>query len=555
MKLKSQLLSLAIISFGILTINPVLAKEKSEPEINLELFLDEGYGSVAEELGADAQVIGLEETPKRYDVVEGKIEPLTKGHIKTITQRVAKELEAHFFTRSHVFWPAWDTSKLQILLVNQSSDFAYLLNNQNPKIDKIGARIEYSARTLENNEFKVSQFGMTKINGIDTYYYNVDTFTQFGRPTDIEYEYISQLTTAVHEAVHLIAQNGTRSLELVTFDQSETGSSGRGQNKEVDIAARYFRNEVGSKLVSALRTNDVETKQKLVRHALYFQDLFLKRGNQDQQAFDYSEGMAEYVAMAFMETKNRPKATFDDVHAEMVPLIINKIHYEFDPRAKNTKYQVINQGREYYDLGGLAYAVAFQLGHKEVLNIDYSPLAFLKEKYSPLKTDENEELKQVVDTFYSGRQKLHNARYAEIDRVMNDPNSMLIEFETDDASSSVVLSEMFNYHFKGQEGTFEIKSQELKFGDNRIKLNARHSFLVFPELPEQLLESEMVLDEGFEPSEEIEFFDSLPIKMILPVRKSDMQIKDGRLTVQTESLVMFDVKFKKNGRTYTLVKS
>jgi len=522
MKLKSQLLSLAIISFGILTINPVLAKEKSEPEINLELFLDEGYGSVAEELGADAQVIGLEETPKRYDVVEGKIEPLTKGHIKTITQRVAKELEAHFFTRSHVFWPAWDTSKLQILLVNQSSDFAYLLNNQNPKIDKIGARIEYSARTLENNEFKVSQFGMTKINGIDTYYYNVDTFTQFGRPTDIEYEYISQLTTAVHEAVHLIAQNGTRSLELVTFDQSETGSSGRGQNKEVDIAARYFRNEVGSKLVSALRTNDVETKQKLVRHALYFQDLFLKRGNQDQQAFDYSEGMAEYVAMAFMETKNRPKATFDDVHAEMVPLIIN---------------------------------VAFQLGHKEVLNIDYSPLAFLKEKYSPLKTDENEELKQVVDTFYSGRQKLHNARYAEIDRVMNDPNSMLIEFETDDASSSVVLSEMFNYHFKGQEGTFEIKSQELKFGDNRIKLNARHSFLVFPELPEQLLESEMVLDEGFEPSEEIEFFDSLPIKMILPVRKSDMQIKDGRLTVQTESLVMFDVKFKKNGRTYTLVKS
>lgn len=522
--------AIIVILFNIIFCIDTLAQPSQEKPFDRSLFLnqpikEQAFQTLNENEMSKLSTKILPDSFTTEDVL------LTTREIKATTDKIANTLEKNFFTKSHLFWSDWDTSKLQILLITPSSDFAYLLNNQNPDVDKIGARIEYSARTLLDNKIKVNAFGKTKLNGIDTYFYNIDAYSQLDEMTNLDFFYDMHLTTLIHEAVHILKQGGAKSV-----DQIDYSNTMRGITFPIDITSRYYRNEVHHFLSLAARAKTKQQAMRYVRSAMYFHQLYLKENitNKKHNNYDLVEGMALYITNAVTAVINADNSNIKDIHNTAKINTVDFAEFEFN-YAEQQEHQVLNWGREYYDIGGLAYAVAIALGHQEIMHYSKSPLQFLSEHYPAIKTNDTTVLKKIVYDFYNAKQTLHNKQHAEINRVLSNPNNILIAFNEDDSGSMTIESDSILYNYKSQQGSFEIRSQEIEFADNRFKLSLQHTLSTMTnELDEQ----------GF------------PImQLIIPVNKKDIEFQNDRLTIQSETLIMFDVKFKQDGDMYWLIKN
>ena len=512
-------------------------EQRRDSDLKKELFFGE------------AGLSGLEAMPEgggQFEYPEGD-RAATQNDIKLIMPRLAKDIESQLFKKNNKFWPTWDSSKFQILLVSQYYDFAYLLNNQNKDVDKIGTRIEYSVRTINDINIKVNPFGMTKINGIDTYYYNVDIMHQL----EMSYEgvYEMHLSTIIHEAVHLLAQK-----DVKTADQIEIGTAQRGVTYPIDIKSRYFRNETHVNLNAALRAKNLKAKISFVRKALYFHQAYLNTNSENagHNDYDYAEGMAVYVHTAAIVQIKNPSFTAKQIQQVTGKRLMESVEYAgYDNELGN---KVLYWGKEYYTIGAMAFAMAVQLGHEDVYNSRISPLTFLLKKYKVLEAVPSPTVKKAVYAYYMNMEKNIIDRKTEIDRVLNHKDNILIKLKLSGHSegSITILNDNILFDYKGQKASFEIREQEITFGDHRIKITEKGLVSLMPELPKSSLAAGgVIIPDGTIPEGGMELIIGT---LVIPVNKNDVTVSDGKISIQTNGLVLFDVKYERNGRIYTLVK-
>ncbi len=512
-------------------------EQRRDSDLKKEIFLGEAMLSGQEDIA---------EGEAQFQYPKGE-RAARQNDIKLIMPRLAKDIESQLFKKNNKFWPTWNPSKFQILLVSQYYDFAYLLNNQNKDVDKIGTRIEYSARTINDVKIKVNPFGMTKINGIDTYYYNIDIMHQMGMSYEEIYE--MHLSTLIHEAVHLLAQK-----DVKTADQIEIGTAQRGVSYPIDIKSRYFRNETHVNLTAALRAKNRKEKISFVRKALYFHQAYLNINseNEGHNEYDYAEGMAVYVHTAAIAQIKNPSFTEKQIQQVTGKNLMNIVEYSGYGNELGNK--VLYWGKEYYTIGAMAFAMAVQLGHQDIYNSKTSPLTFLLKKYKILETAPSLSVKKDVYAYYMNMEKNIIDRKTEIDRVLNHKDNILIKLELSRHSegSITILNDNILFNYKGQKASFEIREQEITFGDHRIKITEKGLVSLMPELPETGLSAgAVIIPDGDSTGGGIELIMGT---LIIPVNKNDVTVSDGKISVQTNGLVLFDVKYERNGKIYTLVK-
>ena len=540
-----------------------VAQERREADLKKELFLpeydpfEEGGDFFPEEHGEDADLPpGGMAIPGTDDLPRGMTEedwrPVTQSDIKLMLPRLAKDLESRLFKKKNIFWPTWDVHKSQILVVSQYYDFAILLNNQNKDVDKIGARIEYSARTFDDVGMKVNAFGLIRINDIDTYYYNMDILHIEGFGT-FEDAYLNHLKTAIHEAAHILAQTE----DTRTADQMLLGSAVRGVTYPIDIESRYFRNEVFYQLEAALLTKSKKDKVQAVRRALYFHQAYLsvKPDNKSHDDYDYAEGMAEYIDTAVVNLIQNPGLKREELIETTGQSILQTTSFsEYDSGPGS---RVIDWGREYYTLGAMAYAVAIQLGHDDIYASTISPFTFLLGKYDPSEIPANQQVKEDVYAYYTGVEQKFLAQKEEINRVLNHKDNVLLKIETkgNEEESMSILNDNLLLDHDGRQVSFEIREQEIRFGDHRIKITQKGLLSLTAGLPEDDLEDRfMEYSDGEEYDESHFQDDSISGTLIIPVHKNDVEFSDGKITIQTESLVLFDIKYKREGKYLILLR-
>ena len=507
-------------------------------------------GMTVEDL-VGAEIAGEDGMP--LGMTEEYFKPATQSDIKLMLPRLAQDLESQLFKKNNIFWPTWDLSKEQILLVSQYYDFAILLNNQDADVDTIGARIEYSARTFDDVFIKVSPFGLTKINGIDTYYYNID-MTHMPGIGDFQGVYEQHLRTAIHEAVHVLAQTG----DVKTADLIAAGSAMRGVTYPIDIESRHFRNEVFYRLKTALMAQNKQDKAQAVRQALYFHQAYLavKPDNKGHDDYDYAEGMADYIHTAAINLIKNPdlkREELIDISAQS--LLDGPIFSAYD---NSPGSRVIEWGREYYTLGSIAYAVALQLGHDDIYASTSSPFTFLSGKYDPLEAPVDAQVKKDVYAHYGGIEQKILAQKEEINRFVSHKDNILLKIETKfgEQEGLIILNDNILLEHDGQPVSFEIREQEIRFGDHRIKITQKAllSLSLTGGFSEDDVEDHFTGygdSEGYDENHVDDISDGF---LIIPVHKDDVELSDGKVTVQTESLVLFDIKYKKEGKYLVLLR-
>ena len=472
-------------------------------------------------------IVGADGMPS--DMTEEDFKPATQSDIKLMLPRLAQDLESRLFKKNNMFWPTWDLSKEQILLVSQYYDFAILLNNQDADVDKIGARIEYSARTFDDVGIKVSPFGLTEINGINTYYYNID-ITHMTGFEPFESVYQTHLKSTIHEAVHALLQRGAKTADSYVLESGSTAP--RGVTYPVDKESRHFRNEVFYRLKAALLTKNKKNKAKSIKQALYFHQAYLavKPDNKGHDDYDYSEGMAEYIHTAAVNLIQNPGLKREELIKVTVQSLLDDVMFSTYDNGPGSR--VVEWGREYYTLGSMAYAVALQLGHDDIYAATTSPFTFLLGKYDPVEAPADQRLKEDVYAHYSSVEQKVLAQRKEINRFVNHNDNILlrIQLKANEGEALQSLNESILIEHDGQPVSFEIRLQELKFGDHRIKITQRGLLSLL--------------------SGSGEYVETL----IIPVHKDDVELSDGKVTIQTVNLALFDVKYKKEGRYLVLLR-
>jgi len=449
--------------------------------------------------------------------------------INDVNEQLIADINDNFFGQENLFWPMWNTETLQALLIDFSHDRAYLLNNQNPELGEIGARLDYALNDLSNGPYmsRSNRFGRTQLNGYDTYYLHSGAL-DYPLPSQ-EAVYASRMKLFIHESAHVIFQAD----HDFKGKEPETGIT-RGERFPIDILSRKYRNEIYHYLKLSILADTQKEKKKQICRAMYFHALYLEHNplNALSARLDYLEGQATFIEYLFFEILRDDSRSPKDLYEATARAILDR---SVDKQGRQV---TIIQETEVYDIGGVAYAAAMLAGETGIIRSQISPFTFLSKRYKPLKTPPSEVINARLNKYYDPLQATGLTKVADIRRVLDNSQTAFLSIQKIPKAGMSMWANPIILDIDGKERALQIRSQSFSLGQGEVKLVQKSVIYSADNALTKTANSDDTLPAG---------------EMVLPLNKNAITIEGDRISVQTDRLTISNVKYKKTGDHYILL--
>jgi len=455
--------------------------------------------------------------------------------IDDINERLMGVIEENFFGDDNVFWPAWNTENLQVLVIDFSNDRATILNNQAREAGEIGARIQYNLSDLVEGPYmsRSNRFGRANVNWADTYY--IHSGAQEYTISSAEDLYVNRMRLFIHEGSHVIHQDN-----FEFTGAAQKNELARGERFPIDIASRRFRNEVYHHLKLSILAETKPLKEAHIRHALYFHKQYLAENpvNARSARLDYMEGQATFIEYLFFEIlEDDNRSTTELYHAAAVAILNRTLNKEGEQRP-------VIQESEFYEIGGAAYAAAMTLGLIDIIDSSISPFDFLSETFKPWSIEASPDVSARVNQHYNPVQKAGLKKVADIRHMLEHSDNVFLVVPKIPKAGMSMWSNPIILDIDEKERAFQIRSQSFSIGKGTLSLQQKSVIITADDNPAFNSVQALVGDQGFPAGE-----------MIVPVNATDLKIDKSGLSVNTKRLKVRNMAFKKYGDHYILVDS
>lgn len=451
--------------------------------------------------------------------------------INDVNEQLIADINDNFFGQKNLFWPVWNTKTLQALLIDFSHDRAYLLNNQNPKLGEIGARLDYALNDLSDGPYmsRSNRFGRTQLNGYDTYYLHSGAL-DYPLPSQ-EAVYASRMKLFIHESAHVIFQAD----HDFKGKEPESGIT-RGERFPIDIVSRKYRNEVYRHLKLSILADTQKEKKKQICRAMYFHALYLEHNplNALSSRLDYMEGQATFIEYLFFEILRDDSRSPKDLYEAAARAILDR---SVDKQGRQV---TIIQETEFYDIGGVAYAAAMLAGETDIIRSQISPFTFLSKRYKPLKTPSSEVINARLNKYYDPIQAAGLTKVADIRRVLDNSQTVFLSIQKIPKAGMSMWANPIILDIDGKERAFQIRSQSFSIGQGDVNL----------------VQKSVIYSADSTPGKKPNSDESIPVgELLIPINKKNINIniKDNRLSVRTDRLNISNMRYKKYGNHYIFV--
>lgn len=446
--------------------------------------------------------------------------PISQEEVVSILSDVAKKTKKLLIDNSRKIHPEFNMKDTQILLVSNIGKVSYLINSQNEKYGEKKDISELATNTIIDDNAKTAGFGSTTFNGKPTYFYNIDNQISMQTATsDGKEEKINHIIKMiVHEAAHLYLQPLLEKNKTVESIEQANGDGQRAVSYPIKYRDRIYRAQQAYYYRAAVKSKKQEERIANIKKANYFYEEFLKtsKGNTEKAVFDRIEGQPSYLearALAILSNKNTDKLAFQ---TETVKHVLN------DERVSDSIIKSGIEDMEYYSIGALAYTNAQQLGEMETVQKENkNPVQYLYDRYGSIKNEGEAAITEAIKNTFSARNEAVKKHIDSINAKKMSKDYYKVKVPMPRISSSFVMSMTpIVYTFKNKAVTIENISQEIKLGENRLKLT----------------DAEVIRERNAK-NEVLYLF----------VLKTDTETKAGKITIQTKSIQVFDQPFKQKG--------
>jgi hypothetical protein len=486
--------------------------------------------------------------PQVEEKEETKIDNIDE--IRSNMTKWAKAIKNVFIDRSGELSRGFDNSKNQVLLISSSNDIALLINSQNESVAPSDEIVEYSAKSLQSSalESLTSSFSQIQFNEHKTYVFNVDFWGTMMDYTVVNEDMFSHIfKSIIHEGIHILKQDGEPTME--------EAMSTRSQSAEENVEARYYRNEMGLYLKEALQSEG-EARIDLIKKANYFYTLFKKVSDNEPTGFDKTEGEATFLAYKALVMANNESLSEKEVLNETIKLIINRNNeYIGEDVELSTEMQVLLKFEEPYSIG--SYAIA--LLEQDNLKYETSTSVLceqLLENYGFTQAKEHQGIRAIVEATYSYSKENNSGVIEKFEKAANDSSYKKVIIPLTDMSSSTTYDgEFLDHNHNDKDGQVVTISKGISHNNgNRIKLDGALAFEYFNDVVlDGINMSDSDLDSEVT-SQEIEVENDFPFSyVVLYVHKDDIEYEQGLITIQTNEVLMFDIKAKEIEGGYEII--
>ncbi|MGX7025240.1 hypothetical protein [Vagococcus hydrophili] len=448
---------------------------------------------------------------------------LSKKEIVALMPEVAKKAKKIMVDNGEKIHPSFNMKDKQILIVSNIAKTAYLVNSQDEKFGKKDEAVEYSTDTIIDKQIMTGAFGETEFNGKKTYFYNIDNQMGLIQSQEKEEQSNEIVRTVLHEGIHMYLQPVIEKGEKVASLESAGTEAKRALSYPIPIEDRINRAQQAYFYREALKAKSEEEKISLIKKGNFYYKKFTDSNpdNAKKEVFDRIEGQPTYSearGLATVTGKNTDDKTLND---ETIKNILK------DYRVSDEMLQMGMEDMEYYSVGSLAYGNIQVLNQmKEVQETNQNPVQHLYEKYGVEENKGNEELTKGIKTQFEEQNEQLKQQIDGVDKKVKDAEYTKIKVNLPEKIDGFELhTNSVNYKFQEKEGTIETISQELKLGENRLKLT----------------QSELI--KTTENGKEVYY---------LMVPKKDVEIKGDKVSIQSKDIQVFDQNFKKNGEMLEL---
>lgn len=410
----------------------------------------------------------------------------------------------------------FDMKDKQILLISNESKVAYLINSQNEQFGKKDKPIEYAADTITDDKVLTAAFGETEFNGKKTYFYNVDMQKEMNigkTETEKMNEIIKPL---LHESVHLYLQPVLNNDGVTSFEKD--GGVKRAITYPIKSDERIYRGQQAYFYREAVKSKTENERISNVKKGNYYYQKYLESNpeNSKKMLLDRAEGQAAYIEAKGMAILSGKNTSAKEMNQEVVNQVLK------DDR---TNDEIIGMGMadmEYYTCGMLAYTTVQQLNQmKEIEVDDKNPTDYLIKKYGVEEVKENTNISNLIRSHYDEQNKKLKETIDKMDEKVKSQKYYKIKVSVPDSKEGFRLhTDSINYKYKNQDVTIEKVSQEIKLGDNRMKLTES-----------ELLKAEDKKSETY----------------YLLIPKKEVEVTKDKLTIQSKNVQVFDAPFEQNG--------
>lgn len=441
---------------------------------------------------------------------------LTKEEINKMMPELSNKVKTILIDNCNKIDEKFDMKNTQILLVSNISRTAYLINSQDEKHGNKEEVVEYSTDTFKDKGILTMPYGLAEFNGKQTYIFNID-FMANGAMGEgsLENDLIQSI---VHEGVHLILQRDLESGQVTTAEENMGGE--RAENYPVLYDSRIYRKQNLYYYKKALESKNEEDRIKYIKMGNYFYKKYLDMSNEhkNETAFDKAEGQAEYLEYRGVAVLNNLDKDENTIKAETKKTYLNENY-------KLTEQMMIEGDKnvEFYAIGSLAYANIYDMGQEKELNYN-NPLQYLLYKYGYIENEGNKEISDKVKSYYKEINNNLKTTIDEVNSKINNDKYIAIRIPVlqkySENQSVSYEDKSIQYKYNNENSTIDKTSREIRIGDNRIKLKS----------------ATVVTTNESEDGEIIE-------TMYIFVPKENVEINEGKLTVQTKEVQIYDAKF------------
>ncbi|QIW22039.1 hypothetical protein [Bacillus thuringiensis] len=458
---------------------------------------------------------------------------LTKEQINKIIPELSKKTKSILIDNSDKIDKKFDMKNTQVLLVSNISKTAYLINGQDEKYGKKEEAVEYSTDTLKDKGLLTIPYGLAEFNGKQTYLFNIDFMAEtslLGNQDSMAKVPLENdlMKAIVHEGVHLILQRSLEGGKVTTSE--ETMSGARAGNYPVLYDARIIRTQNSYYYKKALESKNEEDRIKYIKMGNYFYKKYLDmdKEHKNETVFDKLEGQAQYLEYRAVAVSNNLDKDENTVKAETKKIYLNE-----NKDLKDEFLVAGSKNSEFYTLGSLAYANIYDMNQEKELNYN-NPLQYLLDKYGYIENEGDKEISDKVKKYYDEiNTKLKNS-IDEINSKVNNDKYIKIKIpvlQKYSENASVMGEDApIQYKYNDENAQIEKNSQEVRIGDNRIKLKS----------------ATMVTTNGSEQ-------DGIINNMYVFIPKENVEINKDKLTVQTKEVQIYDANFIEEKGVYKLV--
>ncbi|MCT4661191.1 MAG: hypothetical protein N4A40_04955 [Tissierellales bacterium] len=501
--------------------------ESSKVEIQSEEKEKIAENSSVETTNVDKNVEEISSNEENLDELEGyDYEAMEENRIKYIKENfksIAEGSKKVLIDNSKKIDEEFDLKDVQLLLVSNLTGQAYLINSQNEKYGSKDELVEYSSDTFKES-LLTNSFGIIQFNDRETYILNIDLFS-YGANLESGKRFAQDMVKViVHEGTHMLLQSKLEESETLVTGESLAGD--RAVKHEIDSKSREYRAQQAYAYKNAILAEDSEVRVEWIKKGNYFYKKFLEENPQNgpDSELDKIEGQAtyyEYKTLAVLNDKADDQKTLEKSARK----------YYVDQYKEIQDEYLMNQtkGREIYTIGSLGYANIYALGIQSEFGYQ-NPSRFLLKKYGVIENKGNKNIEEGILKFCKEMNDGANGIKDRVDTFTSQLESD--EYQTikipryskyEQNQSMSFGNQLIAYNYLDEEMTLQSRMDETKLGNARI-----------------LMKSQEVLSSWGSDETMVEV-------LYTNIKKDDLEIKNGKVSVQLPQIKFFDCPYHMEG--------